>query len=46
MTDFRLPETRYAQSDDFSIAYQVMGEGPIDLILCLAGSRISSSFTK
>ena len=33
MTDFRLPETRYAQSGDISIAYQVMGEGPIDLIL-------------
>src|SRR5579872_982820 len=33
MTDFKLPETRYAQSGDVSIAYQVMGEGPIDLIL-------------
>ena len=33
MTDFKLPETRYAQSGDFSIAYQVMGDGPIDLIL-------------
>ena len=33
MTDFRLPETRYAQSGDISIAYQVMGERPIDLIL-------------
>ena len=33
MTDFRLPETRYAQSGDISIAYQVMGEAPIDLIL-------------
>jgi hypothetical protein len=32
MTDFRLPET-HAQSGDISIAYQVMGEGPIDLIL-------------
>ena len=32
MTDFQLPETRYAQSDDVSIAYQVMGDGPIDLI--------------
>ncbi|MGF6307900.1 class 3 adenylate cyclase [Bradyrhizobium sp. i1.8.4] len=32
MTDFILPETRYAQSGDFSIAYQVMGDGPIDLI--------------
>lgn len=33
MTDFQLPETRYAQSDDVSVAYQVMGEGPIDIIL-------------
>ena len=33
MTEFRLPETRYAQSGDISIAYLVMGEGPIDLIL-------------
>src|SRR6185312_8444275 len=33
MTDFKLPETRYAQSGEVSIAYQVMGDGPIDLIL-------------
>jgi pimeloyl-ACP methyl ester carboxylesterase len=33
MTDFQLPETHYAQSGDVSIAYQVMGDGPIDLIL-------------
>jgi class 3 adenylate cyclase len=33
MTDFQLPETRYALSGDVSIAYQVMGEGPIDLIM-------------
>lgn len=33
MSDFKLPETRYAQSDDVSIAYQVMGDGAIDLIL-------------
>lgn len=33
MTDFRLPETHYAQSGDASIAYQVMGEGPVDIIL-------------
>src|SRR5580700_8323554 len=33
MTDFRLPETRYASSGDFSIAYQVLGDRPIDLIL-------------
>jgi pimeloyl-ACP methyl ester carboxylesterase len=33
MTDFQLPETRYTESDDVSIAYQVMGSGPIDLIV-------------
>ncbi len=33
MTDFVLPATRYAISDDVSIAYQVMGEGPVDIVL-------------
>lgn len=33
MTGFQLPETRYAQSGDVSIAYQVMGDGPVDIIL-------------
>ena len=28
-----LPETKYAQSGDVSIAYQVFGEGPIDLVV-------------
>jgi len=28
-----IPETQYARSGDVSIAYQVMGEGPIDLIM-------------
>jgi class 3 adenylate cyclase/pimeloyl-ACP methyl ester carboxylesterase len=27
-----LPETRYARSGDVSIAYQVVGEGPLDLV--------------
>lgn len=27
-----LPETRYARSDDVSIAYQVVGNGPFDLV--------------
>lgn len=36
MTDFKLPETRYALSDDVSIAYQVMGDGPIDLLPALS----------
>ncbi len=29
----QIPETRYAKSGDVNIAYQVLGEGPIDLIL-------------
>jgi len=33
VTEQTLPETRYAQSGDVSIAYQVMGEGPIDVIV-------------
>ena len=33
MTDFKLPETHYTQSGDASIAYQVMGDGPVDIIL-------------
>ena len=27
------PETRYAKSGDLNVAYQVLGEGPIDLVL-------------
>jgi class 3 adenylate cyclase len=33
MNDFELPVTRYAQSGDVNIAFQTMGEGPIDLII-------------
>jgi pimeloyl-ACP methyl ester carboxylesterase len=33
MDGFELPITRYALSADVSIAYQVMGDGPVDLIL-------------
>jgi pimeloyl-ACP methyl ester carboxylesterase len=33
MSDFTLPETCYALSGDVSIAYQVMGNGPIDIVL-------------
>lgn len=28
-----LPETRYAKSGDTYIAYQVMGEGPLDVVM-------------
>ena len=40
MTEFALPTTRYARSDEVSIAYQVIGEGPLDLIL-IVPARIS-----
>jgi pimeloyl-ACP methyl ester carboxylesterase len=33
MSDFVLPETRYALSGDVNIAYQVMGKGPVDIIM-------------
>jgi class 3 adenylate cyclase len=33
MTDFAMPETRYALSGDVAIAYQVMGDGPVDVIM-------------
>jgi class 3 adenylate cyclase len=33
MSDLELPVTRYAMSGDVSIAYQTMGDGPIDLII-------------
>jgi pimeloyl-ACP methyl ester carboxylesterase len=33
LIDFALPETHYALSGDVNIAYQVMGEGPLDLIM-------------
>jgi hypothetical protein len=33
MTDFKLPETRYTFSGDVSIAYQVMGDGSVDIIV-------------
>ena len=29
-----LPQTRYTKSGDVNIAYQVLGEGPPDLVLC------------
>jgi class 3 adenylate cyclase len=33
MNDFVLPATRYALNGDVSIAYQVMGDAPIDLVM-------------
>lgn len=33
MADFVVPQTRYARSGDINIAYQVVGNGPIDLMI-------------
>jgi class 3 adenylate cyclase/pimeloyl-ACP methyl ester carboxylesterase len=33
VSDFELPNTRYALSGDVNIAFQVMGGGPVDIIL-------------
>ena len=33
MTDFATPETRYALSGDVNIAYQTMGDGPVDIVM-------------
>jgi pimeloyl-ACP methyl ester carboxylesterase len=33
MSDFALPVTCYAQSGDLNIAFQTMGNGPVDIIL-------------
>ena len=32
---FRPPETRYVRSGDVNIAYQVLGEGPVDLVFVM-----------
>ena len=32
-SDTETPETKYAWAGDLSIAYQVMGDGPIDLVM-------------
>src|SRR3984957_20116739 len=33
MPDFELPDTRYALRGDINIAYQTMGEGPVDIVV-------------
>ena len=35
-----IPETHYAKSGDVSIAYQVVGDGPFDVVLVPAISHI------
>jgi len=36
----RTPETRYARSGELTIAYQVVGDGPLDLVLIGTGSEV------
>jgi hypothetical protein len=33
MSDLELPVTQYALSGDVNIAYQTMGDGPVDIVL-------------
>jgi class 3 adenylate cyclase len=33
MSDIELPATRYASSGEISVAYQVIGEGPVDIVM-------------
>ena len=35
VADFTPPQTRYARSGDVNIAYQVVGDGPIDLVFVM-----------
>jgi hypothetical protein len=42
------PKTSYAKSGDVNVAYQVLGDGPIDLVYVWGGSRtwISSGWIR
>ena len=42
MNDLVLPETRYALSGEVNIAYQTMGEAPVDIIMVPGSYHISS----
>jgi len=41
-----LPDTKYAKSGDINIAYQVVGDGPIDLVLVPGWERQQSFWGK
>jgi len=41
----QIPETHYARSGDVSIAYQVVGEGPFDVVLVPAFSHVELAWT-
>jgi hypothetical protein len=40
-----IPATHYVKSDDIHVAYQVLGEGPLDLLL-VPGFVIANSYRK
>ena len=40
-----IPETRYAKSGDVSIAYQVVGDGPFDVVLVGNVSHVELAWT-
>ena len=40
------PETRYARSGDVSIAYQVVGDGPFDVVLVPSLSHVELAWTR
>src|SRR5262249_6106050 len=40
-----IPETRYAKSGDVSIAYQVVGDGPFDVVLVPSWSHVERAWT-
>ena len=40
-----VPETRYTRSGDVSIAYQVVGDGPFDVVLMPAFSHVELAWT-
>ena len=41
-----VPETRYTRSGDVSIAYQVAGEGPFDVVLVPSISHVELAWTR
>src|SRR5439155_25969053 len=41
----QIPETRWAKSGDISIAYQVVGDGPFDVVLVPAFSHVELAWT-
>ena len=45
MTEWEMPETQYAQCGDLSIAFQVLGDGPIDVTVLRLKERVECRST-